>query len=64
MTGTRDFLFSKTTILTLGVHLPPTEEKLRTFPQGNSVCVTTLTTHLRLLEEYLVQRSVENTYSQ
>lgn len=37
-----------------GVHLPPTEEKLRTFPRGYSGRVKKLTTHLHLLEEYLL----------
>ena len=45
-----------------GVHLPPMEEKLRTFPRVYSGRVTKPTTQLHLLKEYLVQRSVENIY--
>jgi hypothetical protein len=36
--------------------------ELRTYPRGYSGRVIKLTTHLHLLEEYVIQRSVENTY--
>jgi hypothetical protein len=62
MTGAKDFSLLQNDQINPGVHLPPIEEKLQTIPRGYSGRVTKPTNELHLLEEYLVQRSVENTY--